>query len=184
VTVKTFCGDLLFITCASLSGQQAVPDVAGWNVTKWDMSLTQVKAAVSYPIEPIPNPTPGMPAKDTFQITKGVEVNGFPVRVTLHFSNDRLKSVELLIKNDAIRTAALRSKAFESFKQSLIEKFGKPANEDTKHSPAVSLGEIEETNHTVFWSFPSTSIRLDWSEMTSGGVISVEYKQVDKTSPL
>ena len=62
----------------------------------------------------------------------------------------------------------------------LVEKYGAPKTSDRKSVGSLSSSEDIET--TVFWSFPSTSITLTWSDYARYhvGYVKIEYKAVDK----
>jgi hypothetical protein len=167
---------LLLITCGSMSGQQTAPDVDGWNGSKWGMSLAQVKAAVEYPIER------DAKLKDVLRITRLIEVDSIPVRVSFEFATDKLKFVTLVVDEGYNRNLA-----FDSLKQSLIEKYGKPSDQDvkTEHPVPGPLGsDIAAVHRTALWTFPSTAITLDWMEYGDTGSVMILYKEVNKKTPL
>jgi hypothetical protein len=165
---------LFFVIWAPPSGQQRATDVDGWQGAKWDMSLEQIKAAINYPIEAYPE------FKNVFRITRSIEINSIPVSVSFQMPDDKLRLVTLKVDK-----SYGRSLAFDSLKQSLIEKYGKPTDEESKtEHPIPGNNEITDVRRTVLWSFPSTSIILDWGEYKSSGNVFVLYKKVDKKTPL
>jgi hypothetical protein len=54
---------------------------------------------------------------------------------------------------------------FDRLKQSLTEKYGKPSDQDDKTESHLT---ISDRRRTVCWSFPSTSITLEWTEFERG----------------
>jgi hypothetical protein len=161
---------LLFTICVSLSGQQTARDVYGWNGTRWGMTLVQVKAAVNYSIEPEPE------TKNEFRVTQSIKIDEIPVKVGFQFVSDKLTIVSL-----AVDKGENRSVAFDSLKRSLIEKFGKPSDENTKLDHPIPGAFLR----TVFWSFPSTSITLEWHEFSeTSGLIYVNYLPRNKKTAL
>jgi hypothetical protein len=162
----------LILSALLLLPQAPAQDVKGWANTKWDMTLAEVKQAVEYPIES------DAKGNTLFRIARPLEIESVPVRVTFEFPEGKLKFVTLSVKEDYARNLA-----FDSLKDSLIRKYGKPSDQDSKieHPVPGSLGEHVPAQHrTAVWSFPSTSIILDWMEYGDMGHVSIIYRRAEK----
>ena len=150
-----------------------VTDRDGWNGAKWGMTLEQVKAAITCPLE-----------RDTYFLKAGTprymlrtaepfKVLDIPVRANFSFSSDdKLVSIMIRVESAFLESPHSQSELFDRFKQALTEKYGKPRFTDDR-------GRI------VFWSLLSTSIRLQWlAEFGGGSFMAATYNKADKKSTL
>jgi hypothetical protein len=86
------------------------------------------------------------------------------------YGSTKVVSVQLADLAGALRSGnGIRD--FDTLKMLLIQKYGTPANQETKKD------EIGAHVTTVLWAFPSTAILLSLREET---VIYLEYKAADK----
>jgi len=165
------CALLGLFLCAALSAQpisKAGADVTGWTSTKWGMTAAQVRAAVPYPTEQDPD-------SKNLQIVPPIQIGRIPVRVDFDFTDGKLTLVGLTAIHAEDHVTA--NGAFASLKRSLIEKYGKPSDEQTRT-------DTSGTTQEVFWSFPSTQIVLrliDWRFLASA---MITYAPSEKNSPL
>ena len=145
-----------------------VTDTDGWNGAKWGMTVAQVKSSVTYPIErDFQFRYAGKPST-LFRTVDPFKMLEVPVWGSFLFSaDDKLISIELRIDAHFLNSTRSQSELFGRFKQWLMEKYGKPTFTD-------------DNGRTAVWTFPSTSIRLQWTELGSAPFIGVTYNQVDK----
>jgi hypothetical protein len=144
-----------------------VTDADGWNGAKWGMTLEQVKAATTCPLERhtyfLKAGTPRYQLK-TVEPFKLLDV---PVRAIFSFSPDeKLVGVLIQVESVFLEWTHSQSELFDRFKQSLTEEYGKPKFTDDK-------------GRSVFWRLPSTAIRLQW---TGGSFMGLTYEQANKKS--
>lgn len=168
---------LLFLTLAVVAIAQDVPDATGWSTTKWGMTVEEAKAAL-----PGSRP-PAQIDKDYGLLIRleasPVNVGAYPARANLEFqpNRDYLSAVSLKIA-DGIP----RSSAYESLRQALIEKYGKPASEDTT-SERNAFGSLNVTKK-VQWRLKSSTIVLTWSDYGDIGYVAVRYSERKADSSL
>jgi hypothetical protein len=116
----------------------ALDDVAGWQMTKWGMSETEVKAAMPDGLRDIRPPTKYVGAYAP--LASEFRVDRFQFAVVLQFSDDTRRLRQVLITADDAsldRWAVVRDL--------LIEKYGLPR---------------QQRGDTLVWFFPSTAIEL------------------------
>jgi len=143
-------------------------DADGWNGAKWGMTLEQVKAAITFPLE-----------RNTYYLKAGIprymlttaepfKMLDIPVRAIFSFSPDeKLVSIVIRVENVFLESSHSQSDLFDRFGQLLTEQYGKPNFTD-------------DDRRTVVWRLPSTSIRLQWTKFGGGTFMGVTYAQSDK----
>lgn len=149
-------------------------DVGGWNGAKWGMTVTQVKSAIRYPIERN-SKLDSTSDVQSWIIPQIIKVGSTPLRVSFEFHDNKLTDIDLGLEDDDLP----RSLAFDDLKQALIEKYGRPSDESRTEAP----DPFPAVKHKVLWTFPSTSITLNFTEFGEGNetkVIFVNYRPVDK----
>src|SRR5579863_3965776 len=165
---------LLLALGLTLYGQTKPKDIAGWDKIKWGMSLAEVRAA--YGIETQPETQDGW----TLLQLKPVKMGGVEMGVQVGARQDagKVTSVKLWSYFGLSTSAPGASgQDFDTLKTELIQKYGQPANEETKH------GENFLLLKTALWKFPSTSILMTLEQSSSLpnlGNIFVEYSAADK----
>ena len=158
---------------------QPPKDVDGWNKIKWGMTVKQAKSALGdQAIEdaPLPN-SPDTLFVDRL-IVKGLQIGNIAAPATVMSKRGSDLVSHLNITCDVSMEGgleAIRADTFSHLKALLIEKYGKPKNEDRK--PGILASEIDTT---VLWIFPATSITLLWSESPTLGFVTIRYKPIDK----
>ena len=115
----------LVVAAVAASARAQVDDPGGlWNA-KWNMTLSQVRDAVqgAATVEP--------PIRNFWTLGRlkaAASVNGFPVEVVYEFH----PQLDQFCAATVTPAAGIdRRSAFYSIKQSLIERYGKPTDEDT-----------------------------------------------------
>jgi hypothetical protein len=180
--MKTFSIIFWVGSCVTLCAQQAAQekpaDVGGWSTTRWGMTLAEIRATAGYPVEMLEDSPAEFPYNGRQIGIRRIEVEigdwRIPVRVEfLSPADARLNGVDLIVGNDCPR-----KRTFESLKQSLIEKYGKPADQNS--STTRSIQGVVIVLQTVLWSFPSTSIKLSWDEGGGIGMVVILYRQILK----
>jgi hypothetical protein len=161
---------------------QPPKDVAGWGKIKWGMTVAEAKAVLGD--EAVPENAPDQhftyPTKLRLlnvQIGAGTGT----VKIQTKQNSDLVCVVTLLASPPAVEEIpGERPMLFDRLNGMLVEKYGTPKTSDRKSVRSLSGSDSIET--TVFWSFPSTSITLRWSEAPRFhvGYVSIEYKAVDK----
>jgi len=146
---------------ASSAWSQADDPGGLWNA-KWNMTLSEVRTAV-----------PGVAAVDppvrnfstVSRLKTSGSINGFRMDVMYEFN----PQVDQLCAATITPGPGIdRRTAFYALKQGLVERYGKPTDEDTTEQSAYF-------EKVVLWSLPATTIRLDWLEMGSVSNVSVRY---------
>jgi hypothetical protein len=146
-------------------------DVDGWNGVKWGMDVAQVRLVIASPIERDSHLLHGQKVSPVFRTAKPLRMMDIPVWGGFLFSpNDKLISVELRVDGAFLDANRSQSELFGRLKQSLLDKYGKPTFTD-------------ENGRTVVWTLPSTSIRLQWTELAGHPFMAVTYNQADKKLP-
>lgn len=149
-----------------------VTDADGWNGAKWGMTLAQVKAAITYPLERDTHILNAGTPSSMFRTAEPFKVLDIPVRANFSFSpDDKLVGIEIRVESVFLESTHSQSGLFDRFKQSLTEEYGKPKFKD-------------DHSRTMVWSLPSTSIKLRWTEFGGGSFMAVTYSQADKKSTL
>jgi hypothetical protein len=149
-----------------------VTDADGWNSAKWGMTLAQVKAAITYPLDRetyfLGTHTPRFVLRTPEPFT----LLDIPVHANFSFApDDKLVSIMIQVDSAFLDSTHSHSELFDRFRQSLTEKYGRPRFTD-------------DHGRTVVWSLPSTSIRLQWTELAGRPFMAVTYSQADKKSPV
>ena len=164
-------GGLLLVACGIVSGQNRPTDVDGWGKVKWGMTLAQIKALYSAVSEESNEfwDHLTLPAITVSDVKMSVSVGA-------KHGRDKVALVSLLETFGLPDSPQLASASdFEALKSSLISKYGQPNSEDVK----VEYGDKVTL---VMWNFPSTSItlRLKRAATINAGILSVDYRAVDK----
>jgi hypothetical protein len=163
---------VVLLSITSLSAQ--VKDIEGWEPTKWDMSLEQTREALAGRAQDVALvQSPHI----KLQIPK-IEANGIPLSVNFEFTDTGgLSKVAM-----SVREGFARASAFEGLKQSLIEKYGPPSDQDTKTERDQNGARLAV--RTALWRMPSTTVLLNWSEDEDDiGNVMVTYSKVIKSVP-
>jgi hypothetical protein len=156
---------------------QDVPDATGWSAAKWGMTLEQAKDAIPG------SRTPVKIEKDYGLLVRleatSVKLGAYAAQACLEFQPDKdyLSAVSLKVA-DGIP----RSSAYESLRQALIEKYGKPASEDST-SDRNAFGNVNVTKK-VQWRLKSSTIVLTWSDYGDIGYVAVRYSERKADSSL
>jgi hypothetical protein len=167
---RRFMGCLLFMLFAAAAIAQDVPDATGWSTARWGMTLEQAKGAVSGSRDPV------RIEKDYGLLTRleasPVQLGPYPATARLEFQPDRdyLSAVSVKIADDIPRASA-----YETLRQALVEKYGKPTSEDSTND-RNSFGSRSATK-TVQWRLKSSMIVLTWSDYGDIGYVSVRYSE-------
>jgi hypothetical protein len=155
-----FAGRLALIGALGLIlfAQQKPADVDGWDKIQWGMTIAEARAA--YGVEAKPE------RKDNWTLVdlKPVKLGGVPmgVQIAAQGGSEKISSVRLWSYFGLSNSApGASSQDFETLKAALIEKYGLPAGEETRH------GENYRIIKTISWTFPSTSVLLTLEASTS-----------------
>lgn len=179
-------------------------DVQGWDKVKWGMSVAEVRTTygsrVSEPIgekqrllaslrargfaedseaiqrtQQMPESAPGSKL-----VIKDIHVGDIitaSANVYTAKNSDSVAQVSISVGDDS--TMTYREYAFKTLKPLLIQKYGTPKNEERRPNVTGSF-----MNTVLLWVFPSTSVKLVWSEDTNPrhniGSVQIEYKAIDK----
>jgi len=160
---------VLLATAAATAATAQADDPGGlWNA-KWNMTLEQVRTAVvgAAPVNP--------PVRSFWTVGRlkaPTTINGYPFDLLYEFNPqiDRFCAATL-----TPGAGIARPDLFYSIKQALLERYGKPIDEDTtEQSSAIGTPYFEKV---VLWTLPATTIRLTWLEMggVGGSYVSVRY---------
>jgi hypothetical protein len=139
-------------------------DIAGWDNIKWGMTIAEIRAAYGIQTEP--------ESKDdwTLLYLKPVKIEGVEMGVQVGAraagekkpGGEKIAMVRLWsffgVPNAAPFAGA---QDFDTLRNTLIQKYGHPANEESKR------GENGRLIKTVLWTFPSSSILLTSEQSTS-----------------
>jgi hypothetical protein len=153
----------------ALFGQTKPKDVDGWDKIKWGMTMADVRAAYGIDTEP--------ETKDGWTLLqlKPVKLGRVEMGVQVGARQDagKVTSVKLWSYFGLSTSAPGASgQDFDALKMILIQEYGQPASEETKH------GENFRLLKTVLWKFPSTSILMTLEQSSSLpnlGNISLDY---------
>ena len=139
-------------------GQDKPKDVAGWDKIKWGMTIADVRSA--YHIEAPPESKDDWILLDLKPVKMGEVEMG--VQIGARQRSEKIASVRLW-SHFGLASSAPRagSQDFDTLRTLLIQKYGHPANEETKR------GENFRLIRTVLWTFPSTSIVLSLEQSAS-----------------
>ena len=150
------------LLCAAVGlcayAQSGPKDVNGWDKITWGMTLAQVRAVYHVVAQP--------ETKDEWTLLQldPVKLGGVQlgVQVGARVGSEKISSIRLWsyfgLPNSP---AGASARDFEMLRATLIQKYGQPANEETKH------GENFRLIKTVSWTFPSTSILMTLEASTS-----------------
>lgn len=157
---------------------QPPKDVTGWGKIKWGMRVDEAKVALGDQAKPESEGSPytTYPSKLRLQGVQIGNETGY-AQIQTRRESDLVCMVTLVAAPPgAEKTPGQRAAIFEELKAMLVEKYGPPVNSDRKPSGS---GFVDAT---VTWIFPSTSIRLLWSDESKYhiGHVAIEYKSVDK----
>jgi hypothetical protein len=161
---------LLLMVLAVAAIAQDVPDATGWSTAKWGMTLEQAKEAVPGSRGPV------RIEKDYGLLVRleasPVKLGPYSATARLEFQPDRdyLSAVSVKIADEVPRASA-----YESLRQALIEKYGKPTSDDST-SDRNSFESLSVTK-TVQWRLRSSTIVLTWSDYGGIGYVSVRYSE-------
>lgn len=154
-------------------------DVVGWGKIRWGMTFAEVRSALSpsemnefpgqaascsdYPIHYCaPDRGPYLESNEITEIG-GIELH---LMIQAAYKSTKVVSVQLADLNgkNAVEN-------FDSLKTMLIQKYGPPANQETK------IDDIGAHLKTALWTFPTTTILLTLREQAT---IFLDYKATDK----
>jgi hypothetical protein len=152
----------------------APQDITGWDKIKWGMTIPEIRSAYNIHTEP--------ESKDdwTLLYLNPVKISGVEmgVQVGAREVAGKITLVRLWSFFGVPNAAPLAGpQDFDTLKTALIQKYGHPANEETRR------GENGRLIKTVLWTFPSTSIVLTLEQSTSlpnVGTIYLDYTATDK----
>ncbi len=151
-------------------------DVEGWSNLKWGMTVTEAKRVFGdQASEPTEKPGPNFVLIDRI-IVKNIRIGDTTASAAIQTKRNSDVVTAVTIEAAGLHDPR-RADIFTMLKTMLIEKYGTPKNEDRK---ADGRGN---TDSTVVWSFPSTSIMLLWSEASPRygfGYVTIRYEAVDK----
>jgi hypothetical protein len=126
---------------------------------------------ITYPIERDSQFRYAGKPSSLFRTAEPFKMLDVPVWGSFLFSpDDKLVSVELRIDAHFLDSTRSQSELFGRFKQWLVEKYGKPTFTD-------------DNGRTAVWTFPLTSIRLQWTEFGGHPFMAVTYNQANKKLP-
>jgi hypothetical protein len=165
--IKILASALAVVIFPAIAFSQTT-DVDGWNGTRWGMSLAQIQAVITYPLERDPHFVSAR-APVVYRTVEPFKMLDTPVRAYFLFSPDdnQLVGVEVQIDSHFLESIHSPSERFERFRRSLVEKYGRPTFTDDR-------GRI------VFWRFASSSVTLTWAEVGREPFVGVAYKQANK----
>jgi hypothetical protein len=180
-------------------------DVQGWDKVKWGMSVAEVRTTygsrVSEPIglkqrllaslrargyaedsvaiqaaEQMPESAP-----DSKLVIKDIHIGDIITASANVYTASNSNSVAqvTIVVGDDDSTMTYREYTFKTLKPLLIQKYGTPKSEERRPDGAGGF-----MNTVLLWVFPSTSVKLVWSEDTNPGNnighVEIEYKAIDK----
>jgi hypothetical protein len=133
-------------------------DIAGWDKIKWGMTISDARSAYAVDAK--------SESKDNWALLElspvklaGVEMG---VEVGAKQGGDKIALVRLWSSFGLPSSPpAAGAQDFDTLKTALIQKYGQPADEETKR------GENFRLMKTVLWTFPSTSILLSLEQSAS-----------------
>jgi hypothetical protein len=146
----------LAVLAVALYGQPK--DVDGWDKIRWGMTIAEVRSAYHIDTQPESN--------DNWTLLKlnpvkmgGIELG---VQVAARQSSSKITSVRLWSYFGLPSSPpSAGPQDFETLRTTLIQKYGRPTNEEAKR------GENFRLIKTVSWNFPSTSILLTLEQSAS-----------------
>jgi hypothetical protein len=149
-----FC--TLFVVAVALYGQPK--DVDGWDKIRWGMTMAQVKS--TYSVDSQPESQQGWALLKLNPIKlDGVEMG---VQAGARDGSQRITMVRLWSYFGlATSPPSAGAQDYDTLRTNLIQKYGDPANEETRH------GENFRLIRTVRWAFPSTSIQMTIEQSSS-----------------
>lgn len=168
----------LLALCAAVADAQNRPQPQGWGPVTWGMTVAEAHAALGPAAVPATDrPGPNIVVVDRL-LVPGIAIGGLTARAAIQTAreSDRISAVTLdLAGLDA--SPRRRAEAFDQVKQLLMQKYGRPKDENSRRTPEG------DTEHTVVWNFPATSITLTWQETTPRyalGFVTLRYQAVDR----
>lgn len=172
---------LLYLGASLAAGQTPKSkDIDGWGKVRWNMTITQAKAAYGSQVEDSDTP----PNADDFYtrrlMIKNFDLGGIPVKVSIctRPNSDRIKSVLLEMPDGVERDA--RSSAYTTLLNSLTAKYGSPTRRDDKESKEPGKEYLDTRTKAANWMLRSTVINLVWIESKYLGILSLQYEAPDK----
>jgi hypothetical protein len=182
--MKTASRLSVFTFAVALSGQTPPKDVTGWDKIKWGITLTDVRTAYNLPATAKEWPGAAahcgdypiaycLPDRGPYIGIDPIEIGTIKMTdITVQAGYGSTKVVSVQLADFAGATGRGNGISdFDTLKTLLIQKYGSPANQETKRD------DIGASVTTVLWTFPSTSILLSLRERS---VIYLEYKATDK----
>jgi hypothetical protein len=169
-----YVASLILLSLVSFQQRTSkIQDVPGWTAARWGMTPDQVKKAIAYPLEH------DAKQRRIFNVATTIKINSIPVNVSLEFLDGKLKFVTLVVSDNVSR-----SLAFDSLKTALIQKYGKPSDQDSKPERPYHGVDMIVQHRSAVWVFPSTSITLDWREYGDRGSVMVIYERAESQNAL
>jgi hypothetical protein len=142
----------------ALYGQSKPKDVDGWDKIQWGMTIAEARSAYGIDAQPEAND------EWTLLKLKPVKMGGIQMGVQAGARHGTQKITQVrLWSYFGLPTSepSAGPQDFDTLRTILMEKYGSPANEDTKR------GENFRLMKTVLWTFPSTSILLALEQSSS-----------------
>jgi hypothetical protein len=166
---------MLVTLAAGIAVCQPPKDVSGWNNIKWGMTVAQAKTALGkQAVDAAPPGSPGSRFVDRL-IVEGLHIGEIAAHAVVMSKRESDLVSHVNIGCDIPAFMSARADAFLTLKSLLIEKYRSPKSEDRK--PGIL---DHETDVTVLWIFPATSITLSWDESPSLGFVTIRYMPTDK----
>lgn len=166
----------LISAVAPLGAEDEKPtDVKGCQNVTWGMTTDQAATALGTTASRTPEHS------STGYIEKlavpHLDIAGLKMLASIEALNgeDAITLVILNLRSDSLGSEIERHHAFDTLKPLLIEKYGAPKSEE-------QLVRGNDVVHAAHWTFPSTLIKLTWTEgrRWGTGTVSLEYRAVDQ----
>lgn len=160
---------LLGTLALALLGQQTPKNVDGWDKIQWGMTMEQVRAVYGVDAQPQTQDEWTLLQLQPVMIA-GVEMG---VQVGARQASGKVSSVRLWSYFGSPNSDPKASgQDFDTLRTFLIQKYGKPANEDE------TRGENGRLVKTATWKFPSTAVVLTLEQsapLPNVGKVFLEY---------
>jgi hypothetical protein len=142
----------------ALHGQPQPKDFPGWDKNKWGMTIAEARAAYGIEAQPEANSDWTVLKLDPVKMG-GVELG---VQVGARRGMEKITAVTLWSYFGLANSApSAGPRDFDTLKTLLVQKYGQPANEETKRGLNFRL------INSLLWKFPSTSILMTMEQSAS-----------------